>query len=223
MGASRDPMLLSPQRTLLPGVGIASAVLAGALMAVTLAASMMGMPLPLEDPPSSATTPLQIEARADAARSARTLATAQRPRLARLTPAAVPAAAVDDGARLRPDTSRRSDFEPAPRPRHVPLPSPPVRPGSPAPPAAPLPPATPPAAAPAAAPASPPHPLGTGVNAATDGVAATLRTLTVDLGARVQPLSPQLAAVVTQAGDALGDVVEGTGDVLGQLLGRPSA
>jgi hypothetical protein len=221
MGASRDPMLLSPQRTLLPGIGIASAVLAGALMAVTLAASMMGMPLPLEDPPSSATTPLQIEARADAVRSARARATAQRPRLARRTPAAVPPAAADDGARVRPDTSQRSDFEPAPRPRHVPLPSPPVRPRAPAPPPAPPPSATPPAAAPA--PASPPHSLGTDVNAATDGVAATLRTLTVDLGARVQPLSPQLAAVVTQAGDALGDVVEGTGDVLGQLLGRPSA
>jgi hypothetical protein len=211
-------MLLSPQRTLLPGLGIASAVLAGALMAVALAASLMGMPLPLEDPPSAATTPLQIEARAEPARSARVRATAPRPRSARRAPAPAPPAAAADGARRIPDTSQRVEFRPAPRPRHVPLPSPPVRR---APLTPPPPPPPPPAAAPPATPTSVPQPLGTGVNDTTDRVAATLRTLTVDLGVRVQPLSPQLAAVVTQAGDALGGIVEGTGNVLGQLLGRP--
>ena len=106
-------MLRSPQRTLLPGLGIASAVLAGALMAVAFAASMMGAPLPLEDPPSGAMTPLQIEARAEAARSARARATPPRAPLPRRAAAPATPAAAGDRPRRYADAPQRLPVEPA--------------------------------------------------------------------------------------------------------------
>jgi hypothetical protein len=221
MGPARDLMFRRPQRTLLPGLGIASAVLAGAVVAIALASSLMGMPLPLEDPPSGMTTPLQIEARVAATESARARATSVRASVAPAVAPTKPRVTVDVATRSV-DTSRRLAFEPAPTPRRVPWPPPPTHAATPPPSTQPPPPATPPAAAPPAAPASPLQPLGTGVSAATDGVATTLRTLTASLGGGVAPLSPQLAAVVTHTGDVVANVVQGAGNLLGQILGGPA-
>jgi hypothetical protein len=214
-----------PQRTLLPGLGVACAVLAGVLVAITYAASLIGVRLPASDPPSGPAAALRVEtARQEAVARARERAGA--PRLATARSAAAPAngpagttSAKTESASV--DSPAALALQRETQPEHVATTRPP-------------PPAPPPAGAPAAAAGpsgtsaiasasrrNPLEPLGSGVNATTDGVAKTLRTLTDDLGSGVAPLSPELGGVLTQTGDALGDVVEGTGNLLGQVLGRP--
>jgi hypothetical protein len=215
-----------PQRTLLPGLGVASAVFAGVLVAVTFAASLMGADLPLGDTQGGPSAALQIEARAEATARAREQARSgvvQAPRRVGIT---VPAAGdrERESARAQVDAAPALAVEPEAEPAHETRQPPPPPPTVQA--------ASPPSSSPdgssssaasgTAASRNPLEPLGSGVNDTTDGVATTLRTLTEDLGDGVRPLSPQLGGVVAKTGDALGDVVEGTGNLLGQVLGRPA-
>ncbi len=215
-------MFRRPQRTLLPGLGVACAVLAGVLVAVTFAASLIGVGLPTAGAPAGPGPALQIEAREEAIERAREQARA--PRFAStVARAATTTSAIDrelTATTERVEPSPALAVEPERDPVAPPPPPPPARAtgpgtdGSPGPDGG--------AATASASPRNPLEPLGSGVNDATDGVADTLRSLTDGLGDGVQPLSPALGGVLTQTGDALGDVVEGTGNVLGRLLGRPA-
>ncbi|MEY2513934.1 MAG: hypothetical protein QOJ89_1292 [bacterium] len=218
-------MSRSPQHTLLPGLGVACAVLAGVLVAFNLAFKLVGVELPLGDSPRGPASALEIQARSDAADGARRRARAARVEDARQVgartapPAGEPAATPTATARV--DASPALAVERDPQPEHVTAPVPPPPPAR----AAGSPGATGAGAATASAqprPRNPLEPLGSGVNDTTDGVANTLRTLTDKLGDSVAPLSPELGGVLANTGDALGDVVEGTGNLLGQVLGRPA-
>ena len=218
-------MSSTPQRTLLPGLGVACAVLAGVLIAFSFAASLIGVELPLGDSPHGPAAALEINARSDAADAARRSARAARVDDARPVAAITTRIAGEPAATTT--TTTRVDGSPAlavervSPPEHVTLPPPPPPPAR----AVGSPDATGAGVATASAqprPGNPLEPLGSGVNDATDGVANTLRTLTDDLGDGVAPLSPELGGILTQTGDALGDVVEGTGNLLGQVLGRPA-
>lgn len=202
-------MVRGPQRTLLPGVGIACAVLAGMLVAATFSAGLVGFDFSGGEPPSASSDSLRIEARA-----ARPAPRRRVRRVVAPTRARVPSAA----ARSRDTTTAAVKLAAPLAGRRVPAGARPA-PEPPRPPATTAP-AAPPAAAKPAAPVT--APLAAGVNDTTDRTAAALRTLTHDLGAGVAPLSPELGGVVAHTGDALGDVVEGTGNLLGRVLGRPA-
>jgi hypothetical protein len=213
-------MYRRPQRTLVSGIGVASAVLAGVLMASAVAAGLIGLRFARSDPPSPPSAAVLVFDEPEPAPRAparRTL---------RAAPAHAPAATV--GSLEKAPGSVVDE----PVDRTAPPPAPPAL----APPAMPPPPAAPPSAVPPpAAPPAPPappattrrasvlEPVGAGVDRTTDRIASTLRTLTRDLGSVLVPVSPQVGALLTRTGGALGDVVEATGDVVGRVLGHPTA
>jgi hypothetical protein len=203
-------MFRRPSRTLIQGIGVASAVLAGVLVAFTFAAGLIGFRGFGGDGQTGTSESLQIEsARAPApaprARPARRVSRA--PARADRGPARTPAPAPAPPALV--DTPVRVPPLPLPPPPPPP-PPPPARPDVPVAPPAPV---TPPPAAPLAR-------LGGGVIATTDGVAGAVRTLTGELGEGAGALVPSLGGVLTKTGDALADVVAGAGEGLGRALGN---
>jgi hypothetical protein len=224
-GTARNLMYRRPQRTLLLGIGVASAVLAGVLIAFAIAAGLIELRSPQSDPPSPFSATVRIlEEPGPAGRAP-----------VRRTHGAAPPAALAPTARSF-DRARES-VAVAPVDRTSPRPAPPALPPTPAPPALSPPPVAPPqpAVSPPAAPPAPPappattrpasvlEPVGAGVDKTTDRIATTLRTLTRDVGAALVPVSPQVGALLAQTGGALGDVVAATGDVVGRVLGHRSA
>jgi hypothetical protein len=180
----------------MPGLGVASAVLAGVLVAITFAAGLTHF-----DP-----SPQQLADRAPAVLEIKTglVHARHRPATHRLSSDRVRASARPRAAAVtaRRPTSRGIAVEP--------------QTSSPPPPPA----AAPPLPAPAdpLAPRSPPASVGAGVDATTSRVAATVRAVTHDLGDRVKPLSPEVGGVVSSAGAVVGAVVQGTGHLLGRVL-----
>jgi hypothetical protein len=196
-----------PPRTLVSGLGVASAVLAGVLVAIALAAGMIEFHGPdgrSDDEPAAA---LRVEGRAQPAprrRVVRRRATVRAP--ARTVRRAKTA---ERRSPPRPTVVRKGATVQSPLPL---LPPPPVA-------AAAAPPPPPPPAAPPRS-RAPLEPLGAGVQRTTDGLAGSVRDLTQDLGDGVSALSPPLDGLVAGAGDTLGDVVEGAGDLLARVLGH---
>lgn len=201
MGPPREPIFRrGPQRTLLPGLGIASAVLAGVLVAVTLAAGLITFD---DDRTQIGTRPSTVQPVADpvqvrALATARVRARVAPPRAARPAPVA------------ETKTPRRNTVIAVGTPESFDKPPPPPLP----------PPPPPPPPPPAPAPPNPLQPVADGLNDATDDLAGTVRKLTDDLGDAVAPLSPELGQVLSTTGDAVGDILQGTGNLLGQTLGN---
>ncbi len=202
-------MFRRPSRTLMQGIGVASAVLAGVVVAFSFAAGLLGFSFLSGEQHSGSAQAVRIQDRGAPAAPARPRARRQRPAPAVVVrgeraPKATP-------ARRRPAKASAFVDEPAApaTPPPPPPPPPPARPQAPPPPAAAAPP-----------PRAPLEPVGAGVNNATDGLAGAVRTLTEDLGEGVKPLSPELGEVLSNVGDVLADIVEGAGNVLGRALGH---
>jgi hypothetical protein len=202
-----DLMFRRPSRTLLPGIGVATAVLVGVLVAGILAAGLIGFSVTGDDPGRSQQV-LRIAGHAGDQR---------RPPARHRRPArAAPPRPRNHGRAARRHRAAPPAIVDVPAPAQ-PRPSPP-QPPPPPPPARAAPP--PPVSAPAPAPPGPLEPLGSGVNKTTDDLADVVREVTDKLGQDVAPLSPALGGVLAQVGDALGDVVQGTGSALGRALGH---
>ncbi|MDX6721281.1 MAG: hypothetical protein QOJ63_3535 [Solirubrobacteraceae bacterium] len=209
-------MYRRPQRTLLSGIGVASAVLAGVLIAYAVAVGMIGYRFAPGEPPIPPPVAMRTLDRPEPAprlqpRRAREPAPAPAP----TAPTVRSFVAAPVLVAVAPTSHSRVQPRPTPPP-----PSP--RPPSPRPPRPPAPPAPAPPAATARR-ASALAPLGAGVDRTTERLAVTLRTLTSDLGEAVKLVSPQISAVVVQTGGALGDVVAATGELVRKVLGHPAA
>lgn len=175
MGPVRKPIPRGgPQHTLLSGIGVASAVLAGVLVAVTLAAGLLSFDAgPAELAPPRASTEQRVDAQP--------VTVPEQPGGEPSSPA--PATSSPSGTRpapARPATTVVGVDEPvtrSPRPPPPPPPPPPPQgPGEPVSPRAPL------------------GPVGTSLNDMTDDLAAALREVTQGLGNDLAPLSPELEA-----------------------------
>lgn len=206
-------MFRRPSRTLLPGLGVASAVLAGVVVAFAVAAQLIGLELPARERADERADAVRIEDRREPVR----ITTARRP-----APNARPSASGAATAAPRPrrravsQTTGIAQGEPESGPPQPPAPPPAAAAQEPQTPPPPPPP-------PATRPRAPLEPLGNTVDKATDDLSDTLRGLTEGLGEGVAPLSPELGQVLEDTGGAVGGIVEGTGNVLGQALGSTRA
>lgn len=201
-----------PQRTLLPGLGVAGAVLAAVILAFMSTGAIVAFNLLSGDPQAGRSTPIVLTGPASSpptrtplARSRASVAAAKR---------AVRAAPIAAAATAPPPVPRQiAVAEIIREERTAVLPPPAVQP--PAPPQQ----VAPPPAAPRPGPLAP---VGDVVVQTTTGLANTLRSVTTGVGDTVAPVSPPLGEVVAAAGELLGETVDATGNVLGDLL-RPSA
>lgn len=210
----RTAMSRRPPRTLVSGLGVAAAVLAGVLIAVSFASGLIGLRAPGAEPRAGAQAAVVIEGSRAAARVRPAARRSQATTRARASATQARSKASQRDAVRRVATA-------APKDRVAPAPPPPAAAVSTPPP--------PPASAASPSRAAPPRaraplePLGNGVDRTTDDVAATLRELTSGLGEGAAAVSPPLGGVVARTGDALGDVVAATGDALARLLGAHPA
>jgi hypothetical protein len=203
----------TPQRTLLPGLGVASAVLAAVILAFASTGAFVAFDLLSDDPQAGPSEPIVL-AGPPAPAPAMTPLTASRapaaPR-ARVAPAARPAA----GAIVAPPAQAPAAVAEITEVEPVTLPTPAAR----------RPPAPPPPLKEAPAPSRPRSgplaPVGDIVVDATTAVASTLRSTTNGVADTIAAISPPLAEVVVAVGERLGDTVDGTGTLLARLLGRP--
>ncbi|MEA2183798.1 MAG: hypothetical protein QOF69_2983 [Solirubrobacteraceae bacterium] len=200
-----------PQRTLLPGLGVAGAVLAAVILAFMSTGAIVAFNLLSSDPQAGRSTPIVLTGPASSsptrtplARSRASVAAAKR--AVRATPIAAAATAPP------PVPRQIAVAEIIREERTAVLPPPAVQPPAP-------PQVAPPPAAPRPGPLAP---VGDVVVQTTTGLANTLRSVTTGVGDTVAPVSSPLGEVVAEAGELLGDTVDATGNVLGDLL-RPSA
>jgi hypothetical protein len=208
----RIAMSRRPPRTLVSGLGVATAVLAGVLLAVTFASGLIGLRGPGAEPRARPQAAVAIEGSRAPAR-VRPAARRSRATSEALVSATRTTAAQRDAVRRAATARPKDKVAPAPPPPAAETSTPPPPPAGAA---------SPPRAAPPRA-RAPLEPLGNGVDRSTDDVAATLRELTSRLGEGVAAVIPPLGGVVARTGDALGDIVAATGDGLSRLLGAHPA
>jgi hypothetical protein len=200
-----------PKRTLLPGLGVAGAVLSAVILAFMSTGAIVAFNLFSSGPQAGRSTPIVLTgpassapARTPLARSRPSVAATKRVvRAAPITPATAPPPVRRQIAVAQIIREERTALPPPPAP---PPPPPPQQ-------VAPPPPAPRP---------GPLAPVGDVVVQTTTGLANTLRSVTTGLGDTVAPVSPPLGEVVVAVGELVGDTVDATGNLLGDLL-RPSA